>query len=693
MNFYEAICGLSTPSEVKQIYKNGINKLKYNARDRFEWSREAAIYGVPDAIQYIVDAYQKGIGIEPNARKAFEWLKKAADAKMDWAYYDLAKAYGDGQGTRVDVDLFREWMTKASEFPSGRDGMMELAKSYSHIRFGTPDSKKAFEWIRKMAAAGGAGAMIDLAQAYAVGSRVALDVDEQLNWSKKAVIAAKQARDNGDYASQDLPFALSAFANALTAKGLLEQADAQLKAASKAAYEASMTIGKETGDIALSNVLLEIMLRNQKGRADCATNLENFESLVQIKDVAKRVYASKDDCPTEISSSIVELAKAYKDGIGTKKSLKMYKQCLEIAKNLGNKDAMCSIALKSKNREDLQAAAAAGSMEAFARVEFDECKIPAKQIPALVKLILKLQEKVYEHREQHHKLEDDRIVAHYTDSNALASMLGTATSEPRNVMRMYNIAYLNDPGEGSRLFDEKIIDNPLRRFWPNLDNASEEDTAEEEHFVYIGSFSLVEDRLNLWRAYTNHGNGFSIVTPSSAFAKNFSVPQMAAAWSSELKPAQRFTLYKVLYGNEDAERAIEALRPILNKLEKILKMLAPEQATAVCRIARMVVDELRYLYKSEEYDSEEEVRFVTALRLDSEYVRRDNMSPSAKLYAETRAFLFAKPGSKIIIGPIVNERASVAMALRQNLSDRGWDGACKVEYSKVKYQKSSSQST
>ena len=71
-------------------------------------------------------------------------------------------------------------MTKASEFKSGRDGMMELAKSYSEIRFGTPDPKKAFEWIRKMAAAGGAGAMITLSQAHAVGARVALDIDEQL---------------------------------------------------------------------------------------------------------------------------------------------------------------------------------------------------------------------------------------------------------------------------------------------------------------------------------------------------------------------------------------------------------------------------------------------------------------------------------------------------------------------------------
>lgn len=680
--FYDALQNEPTP---KDCYENGLKALNGKTIERFEWARDAAIYGVEDAIQEVVAAYQMGHGVEPNARMAFEWLKKAADAKMEWAYYDLAKAYGDGTGTRVDVELFREWMAKASEVDNGIDGMMELAKSYREVRFGTPDSKKAFEWIRKMAAAGGAGAMIELSQAYAVGARVTLDIDQQLYWANQAVIAAKQARENEDYASQDLPFALSAHANALKAKGNHAEAATQLVAASEAAYEASNAISKETGDIALSNDLLEIILRNQKGRKEVSAETENFKSLSQIKEVAVGVYASKDDCPVEISDAIVELAKAYQKGIGTKASPKMYKECMGVAKNFRNHHAMCSLALKSKNREDLQAAAAAGSMEAFARVEFDECKISAKRVTALIKDIMTLQEKVYGHREKHHKLDDNSDVAHYTDSNALESMLGTVTGEPRNVMRMYNIAYLNDPGEGRRLFDV-ISDNPLRSL-----EANKADTAADEHSVYIGAFSLVSDRLNLWRAYTNHGNGFSIVTPSSAFEKDFSVPQMAAAWSSELKPAQRFTLFKVLYEDTEAVEAVNALRTTLESLERKVKTLTSDQKTVVHRIARMVVSELLYLYKSEEYSSEKEVRFVTALRLDSEYVRRDKTSPSAKLYAETRPFFFVSPGSKIIIGPTVDARTSVAMALRQNLCDRGWDGACKVEDSEVKYQKSSSQ--
>lgn len=683
MKFHDAVQNKQTS---KADYEKGMKTLNDKAIERFEWARDAAIYGVPDAIQEVVAAYQMGYGVEPNAQMAFEWLKKAADVKMEWAYYDLAKAYGDGIGTRVDVELFREWMAKASEVKGGLDGMMELAKSYREVRFGTPDSKKAFEWIRRMAAAGGAGAMIELAQAYAVGARVALDIDQQLYWADQAVIAAKRARETEDYASQDLPFALSAYANALTAKNDHAAAATQLEAASKAAYEASTDISNETGDIALSNDLLEIMSRNQKSRKKNATVHENFESLFQIKKVAVEVYASKDDCPAEISNAITELAEAYRNGAGTNASPKMYRECMKVAKTLRNHHAMCFLALKSKNREDLQAAAAAGSMEAFARVEFDKCKIHVSRVPALIKEILTLQKKVYDHREERHKLADDSYVAHYTDGNALESMLGTVTGEPRNVMRMYNIAYLNDPGEGTRLFDVKDDDNPLRY----LNDVSQ---AADEHFVYIGAFSLVSDRLNLWRAYTNHGNGFSIVTPSSAFEKHFSVPQMAAAWSSELKPAQRFTLYRVLYEDTEAEGAVEALRPTLVSLEKKVKTLTPNQKIVVHRIARMVVSELLYLYKSKEYNSEEEVRFVTALRLDSEYVRRDKMSPSAKLYAETRPFFFVSPGSKIIIGPTVDARTSVAMALRQNLCDRGWDGACKVECSEVKYQRSSSQTT
>jgi TPR repeat protein len=687
--FHDVIGKLSADSkEALTIYEDGLTGREDKDMDSFEWTRDAAIYGIQDAVQKVVESYQKGLGTEPNARMAFEWLKKAADEKKTWAYYDLAKAYSDGLGTRVDIELFREWMTKASEFESGRDGMMELAKSYSQIRFGTPDPKKAFEWIRKMAAAGGAGAMIELSRAHATGARVALDLDEQLNWATNAVKAAEQDAVDGDYASQDLPFALVALEVALKSQKKPDEAAEKLKAASQAAYDASIFIGKNTGDIALSNDLLEIMLRNQKAREKLVDSSENFESLSRIREVAVNVYKSKDDCPAEISNAIFELAEVYQKGLGTEKSLDESTKCMELARALRDKRALYNFALESKNREDLQVAAAAGSIEAYAQAEFETCEICEGGVKSLVDLIITLRDKVYNHRREHHELAQDVEIAHYTDASALESMLGDVSGQPKNFMRMYNIAYLNDPEEGTRLYCGDREKNPLKRLWgeTNISDASGKD------HVYIGSFSTVYDQLNLWRAYTEHGDGFSIVTPSSAFARNFFVPQMAAAWSSELKPTQRFTLYKVLYKNEEAMEAINCLRATLEVLEEEVKTLAPEQKAVVLRVAGMVVSELVYLYKSEEYDSEKEVRFVTALRLDSEYVRRDKASPSAKLFAETRPFLFTSPGSKIVIGPTVPERESVAIALRQSLYDRGWDGTCEVKCSTVKYRKSSSHS-
>ena len=97
--------------------------------------------------------------------------------------------------------------------------------------------------------------------------------------------------------------------------------------------------------------------------------------------MAVEVYASKDDCSVEISDAVVELAKAYHDGVGTTASMEKDRECMEVAKTLRNPRAMCSLALESNNREDMRAAADAGSMEAFARVEFEEWKIPA--IPAV----------------------------------------------------------------------------------------------------------------------------------------------------------------------------------------------------------------------------------------------------------------------------------------------------------------------
>ncbi len=56
----------SSPTE---IYKRGMATRKRNPTDCFEWSREAAIFGIPDAMQKVIEAYQKGEGAGSNCKK------------------------------------------------------------------------------------------------------------------------------------------------------------------------------------------------------------------------------------------------------------------------------------------------------------------------------------------------------------------------------------------------------------------------------------------------------------------------------------------------------------------------------------------------------------------------------------------------------------------------------------------------
>lgn len=145
-------------------YENGLNARAKKPIQQFLWAREAAILGLPEAMEWVIYAYKQGFGTEPNAVMAFEWLKKAADEKHVWEYFELAIAYRDGSGTLPNIKDFRDWMEKAASAPDGREAMRVLAESYQKPKYGRPDLGKANHWTRLMADAKGAVAMIDLSR-------------------------------------------------------------------------------------------------------------------------------------------------------------------------------------------------------------------------------------------------------------------------------------------------------------------------------------------------------------------------------------------------------------------------------------------------------------------------------------------------------------------------------------------------
>jgi hypothetical protein len=111
-----------------------------------------------------------------------------------------------------------------------------------------------------------------------------------------------------------------------------------------------------------------------------------------------------------------------------------------------------------------------------------------------------------------------------------------------------------------------------------------------------------------------------------------------------------------------------------------------KQKHSIARTVRTIVSELLYLYKSEEYSSEREVRMLSALHISNPALKRDELRTPSRLYIETPPLLFETTGSKIIIGPKVDNKAEAMVDLQHRLAIRHWGSNCEVALSKSRYK-------
>ena len=228
--------------------------------------------------------------------------------------------------------------------------------------------------------------------------------------------------------------------------------------------------------------------------------------------------------------------------------------------------------------------------------------------------------------------------------------------------------------------------------------------------VFICSLTLDSDRLDLWRAYGNDGDGHCLTfdfdgsqqarsrevvlhrenqdvfyAADSADAKeNPKQSKLANEQSPNITPP---VLYKIRYADEDIISTLEKLHEPLIALQKLRAELESDELREeldAC-IASMLL-ELLYLYKDEQYANEHEVRAVRMLPLNDSRIRSDERIPG-RLYIETNPFLFTT-NSSITVGPKVPGKDQLAALwnLRWRLTKHGFDKTSKVVLSQVAYR-------
>ena len=292
-----------------------------------------------------------------------------------------------------------------------------------------------------------------------------------------------------------------------------------------------------------------------------------------------------------------------------------------------------------------------------------------------------------------HIVNERQPLSHYTKFVALDSVLKGGES---NHLRLYNVAYFNDPLEGAA-FPSALVDGMCEWVYGGKGEIPHEIAVEGKKFsVYACAFSARDDYLPLWIAYGNNGDGYNITgtipqhmkadEESGAMQEMHRSSPLVKDETATVKPKDaQIRAYKVQYGHDAAEKTAQKLTRRLKELQSILQGKSDEVKQKVKAVAEWILADLRYLYKDEAYQWEEEYRIIRVAEFGGEKIKEDDRTPP-RFYLETPPFLFAESGGKVTVGPRVAEKAAAEIYIRQRLTKNGWDKTTKIAHSKMPYR-------
>ena len=704
--------------------------------------------------QNLLAAYLNGYGTEPDPRRYFEMLKHVAQLQFDEFartqssefgtdyMWELASAYKPPSGLEPNADKYKIWLERAAA-AGDPEAIAELAEDHRET-----NSEEYLKYIRQLSERDPPEpkALIDLAQAYRDGRGVTKNNRKFITLAAKAVLRAKKAitesvtEDRENRAAQDLPDALELLAEAYeTGLGVSrnkEKALDLLRETVQAADDAIVYVKAHSPTESEEEVGLDFapirekyaltLIRTFKGASSVETE-KRREAFRQMKRAA-------DD---GLATAIRSVARFYQHGIGTRKNINMFFEFIEQAAESDDIEAMYECALAYGLGKGIEAdtsqfldwtktAVRAGHEKAFMALGVAELRvnelINKQPMVALLHEFEKLWNEVIELKSKHALTKKTKGTAdgigHFTNIEALYSMLPLRgedldigeNGDSYNYLRLYNIAYVNDPNEGESLKAVGGNNEIIQDFYDDFlrkDGEIDRDIASPESVeplatrgiafsVYIGSLTLRTDDLDLWRAYGKDGHGYCIVTPFSRFDRDQMKTEDGFVDVGRCRtraPKHRVVgpkLYRVLYGETKASKTVASLQNSLQEIQKVRNTMCHDKNVAdkhlirknVNRTVREILSNIMFLYKNDHFKNEGEVRIQAPYSIDNPAVHLDDRT--SKLYVKTPNFLFQQ-GSKIIIGPKVADPIKTRLDLRHRL-DRNHYTDVEVIRSQIGYR-------
>ena len=566
--------------------------------------------------------------------KTFQQLLAKAQSGDAEAMFAVAAAYFYGNGVEKDMSQFFAWTKKAAD-AGLPEAMFSLSLAYYNGNGVEKDMSQYFAWTKKAADAGLPKAMFNLAIAYEDGVGVEKDMSQYFAWTKKAA---------------DAGLSLAMFNLAIAYKdGLGVEKD----------MSQFFAWTKKAADAGLPEAMHNLALTYKNG-------------LGVEKDRSQFFAWTKKATDAGLSVSVLNLALAYKIGdSGGGKNPEQFFHWVEVAYRKG----------------DIKAAI----MFPFSRLWQNE-EIDEPTHDKIVDALVDLRDECKSILQKKHIVNERQPLSHYTKFVALDSILKGGES---NHLRLYNVAYFNDPLEGAA-FPAALVDGMCEWIYGRKGEIPHEIAVEGKKFsVYACAFSARDDHLPLWIAYGNNGDGYNITGTipqhMKADEESGAMQEMHRSFSlakdetaTEKTKDALIRVYKVQYGKAVKDTAQKLTRR-LKELESILQGKGDKVIQAAKAVAEWILADLRYLYKHKAYRWEKEYRIIRVAEFGGEKIKEDDRTPP-RFYLETPPFLFAESGGKVTVGPRVAEKDAAEIYIRQRLTKNGWDKTTKIAHSKMPYR-------
>lgn len=242
---------------------------------------------------------------------------------------------------------------------------------------------------------------------------------------------------------------------------------------------------------------------------------------------------------------------------------------------------------------------------------------------------------------------------HYTRINALKALLSTTSQIPPR-FRLSNIAYMNDPSEGDSFgaLLYSIATSPKERStnyesanagqgeYVHVENKREEMEEKKkllsdfnlldnhvceigflgDRNVYTTSLSSQRDSIYMWGIYADNGKGCCVQFDEDFFQLRESYPESFIPYYME---SNSYPLYRMCYlqqkqgekegtllksEDHDIKEFLEEIIQALEEIHKLLKNKEDDVRKTIYGRVMSILDQVRYLFKYQEYEQEQEYR-------------------------------------------------------------------------------------